>query len=180
MRSKAWLAARVSLRQARLPRTASSAQRSRRLRSTHAAAPVLLAHAEVTKIILFFQWVQNLGTLRYADRAINTLVQSHAMCLYCSLVRQLAEKCAGSLMPTHTLDGIVPVCHSEGSGGPGPNNLLFLKTVLSGWASHPNVAAVLAVEGPRHDDGTLQAVTWTSVVERAHALGRGNTHHSSL
>ena len=49
MRSKAWLAARVSLRLARLPRTASSAQRSRRLRSTHAAAPVLLAHADVTK-----------------------------------------------------------------------------------------------------------------------------------
>jgi hypothetical protein len=53
MRSKAWLAARVSLRLARLPRTASSAQRSRRLRSTRAAAPVLLAHAEVTKIIIF-------------------------------------------------------------------------------------------------------------------------------
>ncbi len=47
MRSKAWLAARVSLRLARLPHTASSAQRSRRL--TRAAAPVLLAHAEVTK-----------------------------------------------------------------------------------------------------------------------------------
>jgi hypothetical protein len=29
------------------------------------AAPVLLAHAEVTKNILFFQWVQNLGTPRY-------------------------------------------------------------------------------------------------------------------
>ncbi len=50
MRSKAWLAARVtvSLWLARLPCTASSAQRSRRLRSTRAAAPVLLAHADVT------------------------------------------------------------------------------------------------------------------------------------
>ena len=46
---KAWLATRVSLRLARLPRTASSAQRSCRLRSTRAAAPGLLAHAEVTK-----------------------------------------------------------------------------------------------------------------------------------
>ena len=36
MRSKTWLAARVSLRLARLPRIASSAQRSRRLRSTRA------------------------------------------------------------------------------------------------------------------------------------------------
>ena len=49
MHSKAWLAASVSLRLARLPRTASSAQRSRRLRSTLAAAPGLLAHALVTK-----------------------------------------------------------------------------------------------------------------------------------
>jgi hypothetical protein len=42
--SKAWLAARTSLRLARLPRTTSSAQRS-----TRAAVPVLLAHAEVTR-----------------------------------------------------------------------------------------------------------------------------------
>jgi hypothetical protein len=48
---KGWLAARVSLRQARLPRTA---QRSRRLRSTRAAATVLLAHANVTKNIKYF------------------------------------------------------------------------------------------------------------------------------
>jgi hypothetical protein len=38
MRSKAWLAARVPLRLARLPHTASSAQRSRRLRSTRGCA----------------------------------------------------------------------------------------------------------------------------------------------
>ena len=50
MCSKDWLAARVSFRLARLPCTASSAQRSRRLRSTRAAAPVLLAHADITKI----------------------------------------------------------------------------------------------------------------------------------
>ncbi len=54
MHSKAWLAARVSLRLARPPRTASSAQRSHRLCSTRAAAPVLLAHAEVTKNIIRF------------------------------------------------------------------------------------------------------------------------------
>ena len=54
MRSKAWLAARVSLRLARLLHTTRSAQRSRRLRSTRAAAPVLLAHAEVTKNIKYF------------------------------------------------------------------------------------------------------------------------------
>ncbi len=49
MRSKAWLAARVSLRLAHLRRAASSAQRSRRLRSTRAAVSGLLAHTEVTK-----------------------------------------------------------------------------------------------------------------------------------
>ena len=45
---KAWLAVRVSLRQARQLCTASSAQRSRRLRSTRAAVPFLLAHAQHT------------------------------------------------------------------------------------------------------------------------------------
>ncbi len=49
MRSKARLTTHVSLRLARLPRTVSSAQRSRRLRSTRAATPVLFAHAEITK-----------------------------------------------------------------------------------------------------------------------------------
>jgi hypothetical protein len=44
MRSKAWLAARVSLRLPRMPRPAR-ARRSRRLHSTLAAAPVLFAHA---------------------------------------------------------------------------------------------------------------------------------------
>jgi hypothetical protein len=46
MHSKAWLAARVSLRLARKPRPAR-ARRSRRLRVTLAAAPVLFAHAFV-------------------------------------------------------------------------------------------------------------------------------------
>jgi hypothetical protein len=49
MRSKAWLAASVSLRLACLPAPASWVWRSRRLRSTRAAAPGLLAHALVTK-----------------------------------------------------------------------------------------------------------------------------------
>ena len=48
MRSKAWLATHVSLRLTRLPRTESTAQRSRRLRSTRADVPVLLVHADAT------------------------------------------------------------------------------------------------------------------------------------
>ncbi len=51
MRSKAWLDLRVPFRQARLSYTANSVQRSRRLRPTRAAAPVLLALADVSKII---------------------------------------------------------------------------------------------------------------------------------
>jgi hypothetical protein len=50
MRSKAWLAARVWLRLARLPPPASRVRRSRRLRDTLAAASGLLAHASVTEL----------------------------------------------------------------------------------------------------------------------------------
>ncbi len=51
MRSKAWLAASVWLRLARLPPPASRVRRSRRLRDTLAAAPGLLAHASVTETV---------------------------------------------------------------------------------------------------------------------------------
>jgi hypothetical protein len=54
MHSNAWLATRMSLQLARLPRTGSSAQHSRRLRSTRVAAPGLLAHAEVKKHNIYF------------------------------------------------------------------------------------------------------------------------------
>jgi hypothetical protein len=53
MHSKAWLATHVSPWLARLPRTASSAQHSRHLRSTRAAAQGLLTHTEVTKNNIF-------------------------------------------------------------------------------------------------------------------------------
>jgi hypothetical protein len=51
MRSKAWLAASVWLRLARLPPPASRLRRSRRLRDTLAAAPGLLAYACVTETV---------------------------------------------------------------------------------------------------------------------------------
>ncbi len=53
MRSKAWLAASMWLRLARLPPPASRVRRSRRLRDTLAAAPGLLAHASVTEAVKF-------------------------------------------------------------------------------------------------------------------------------
>ena len=86
MRSKAWLATRVSLR---------LAQRSRRLCSTRAAALVLLAHAEATKITYFsmnpkFRYPHGTLTKRHRQHGIcspydmeqastrNELVQPHA------------------------------------------------------------------------------------------------------
>ena len=93
MRSKAWLAARMPIRLARLPRTATSAQRLRRLRSTRAAAPVLLAHAEVIKC---FQWAQNLGTLWYYHSDTSMLVSGTRLSQYeripCT-VSQAAARC---------------------------------------------------------------------------------------
>ncbi len=53
MRSKAWVAASVWLRRARLPPPASRVWRSRRQRDTLAAAPGLLAHAWITEVVSF-------------------------------------------------------------------------------------------------------------------------------
>ncbi len=80
MRSKAWLAVRVSLPLARLPRTASSAQRSRRLRSTRAAAPVLLAHAIVT---------ENINILSMGPKLRHTTVRRHS----CLTIIEQGEAC---------------------------------------------------------------------------------------
>jgi len=44
------------------------------------------------------------------------------------------------------LDGVVAVTHTEGSGHSRPNNLPFVLRTLAGFMTHPNVAAVLAVD----------------------------------
>ena len=44
------------------------------------------------------------------------------------------------------VDGVVAVTHTEGGGGPRPNNLDYLLRVLAGFMVHPNVGAVLAVD----------------------------------
>jgi hypothetical protein len=77
-------------RLARLPRAASSAQRSRRLRSTRAAASGLLAHAEVTKYLIFFQWTQNVGTLR--QRAPSTLTPCEALRVKCGWITPVSRQ----------------------------------------------------------------------------------------
>ena len=59
------LACRARATPASSPASASSAQCSRRLRSTRVAVPVLLAHAEVKKLKIFFD-----GSKTYAPRGI--------------------------------------------------------------------------------------------------------------
>ena len=44
------------------------------------------------------------------------------------------------------VDGVVAVTHTEGGGGPLPNNLDYVLRVLAGFMVHPNVGAVLAVD----------------------------------
>ena len=44
------------------------------------------------------------------------------------------------------VDGVVAVTHTEGGGGPRPNNLEYVLRVLAGFMVHPNVGAVLAVD----------------------------------
>jgi altronate dehydratase len=45
------------------------------------------------------------------------------------------------------IDGVVAVAHTEGGEEDAPNNLEILLRTLSGFAVHPNVAAVLVVDG---------------------------------
>ena len=95
-----------------------------------------------------------------------------------SFVRKLSERSQALLKAFkaatgQSVDGIVPVCHSEGGSAPGANNFPFLTNVLTGWAVHPNVGAVLAVEAAPHHDGTGTVVTWADIVDRAKLSGRG-------
>ena len=84
MRSKAWLAASVSLRLARLPRTATSAQRSRRLHSTLAAGCARPSRAYFVQTSSFKMLTLNSDAMSYSAC---TRV-SYAMC---ALYADLAE-----------------------------------------------------------------------------------------
>ena len=63
------------------------------------------------------------------------------------------------------VDGVVAVTHTEGGGGPRPNNLDYVLRVLAGFMVHPNVGAVLAV-----DDG---AGSYTSADLKRFMAARG-------
>ena len=58
--------------------------------------------------------------------------------------RHAAEQAARRAPPG--VDGVVAVTHTEGGGGPRPNNLDYVLRVLAGFMVHPNVGAVLAVD----------------------------------
>ena len=58
--------------------------------------------------------------------------------------RHAAERAARRAPPG--VDGVVAVTHTEGGGGPRPNNLDYVLRVLAGFMVHPNVGAVLAVD----------------------------------
>ena len=58
--------------------------------------------------------------------------------------RHAAERAARCVPPG--VDGVVAVTHTEGGGGPRPNNLDYVLRVLAGFMAHPNVGAVLAVD----------------------------------
>ena len=124
MRSKAWLAARVSQRLARLPRTVSHCKQCR-LRSTRAAAPVLLAHAEVT-IKHFFN-----GSL--------------LLRVYC-LKRSNSQESAYRTLCQHNTDVSIVICGESGSGKTETTKhvLKFLSNVASATErKHPTVSLML-------------------------------------
>lgn len=62
-------------------------------------------------------------------------------------VRALEWELNGVSDAYENVDGIVCVAHTEGGEGRTPNNLDLLLRTLSGFMVHPNVGAVLAIDG---------------------------------
>lgn len=76
----------------------------------------------------------------------NTMVILGTTSRTASFARQLAARLQPLARVHPTLDGIVPIAHTEG-GGPGePNNTAEVLRTLAGFMVHPNVGAVLAVD----------------------------------
>ena len=62
-----------------------------------------------------------------------------------AFARLLAQRCA-NLPAGEGFDGVVAVAHTEGGGDKQPNNRDLLLRTLAGFAVHPNVGALLAVD----------------------------------
>ncbi len=63
-----------------------------------------------------------------------------------SFVRALEERLKPDLAGCQNIDGIVAVAHTEGGGNHRPSNYDLILRTLSGFLTHCNVAAVLAVD----------------------------------
>jgi altronate dehydratase len=75
----------------------------------------------------------------------NTIVLLGTSSLAGSYVRALAERLVPLAAEHPTINGIVPVAHTEG-GDATPNNLDMVLRTLCGFVVHPNVGAVLCVD----------------------------------
>lgn len=63
-----------------------------------------------------------------------------------SFVREICRRLCPLVAEIPSIDGIVPVAHTEGGDPAEPNNRVELLRVLAGYLVHPNVGAVLAVD----------------------------------
>ena len=63
-----------------------------------------------------------------------------------SFVRQMASRLAALVHDEPSIDGIVPVAHTEGGDSGVPNNREEVLRALAGFIVHPNVGAILAVD----------------------------------
>ena len=63
-----------------------------------------------------------------------------------SFARQLAARLQPLARVHPGIDGIVAIAHTEGGGPEHPNNLTEILRTLAGFITHPNVAAVLAID----------------------------------
>ena len=63
-----------------------------------------------------------------------------------SYARALADRFRSVPSKYANIDGVAAIAHTEGGGTERPNNLDFVLRTLAGFVTHPNVAAVLAVD----------------------------------
>ncbi len=76
----------------------------------------------------------------------NTIVILGTTSRTASFARQLADRLHPLARVHPTIDGIVAIAHTEGGGTEEPNNAAEVLRTLAGFMTHPNVAAVLAVD----------------------------------
>lgn len=102
------------------------------------AAPPLAPRAEIPTFRGFDRGDRGVGTR-------NHIVVLGTTSRTAAFARQLTARCQD--LPTNDqFDGVVAVAHTEGGGQGTPNNRDLLLATLAGFATHPNVGAVLAVD----------------------------------